>query len=344
MLSVLHIENIAVIQSADISFADGFNVLTGETGAGKSIVIDAIGAVIGERTSRDLIRTGAKSARVTALFSCVPQLSWFEENGVGPDENGELVIERQILADGKNICRVGGRPVTVSQLKVLGQRLLNIHGQHDGQQLMDERCHLEYLDHFGAVDEAFAPYSEAYGRVVDLRREMERLQMDEGEKARRVDALNYQIRELERAELEAGEEEILLARRELLRNSEKLMGAIERAWMALGGGEDGDGAASLLGEGEYALSSVAAFSDELAQLSEDAAGVRAAAEDLAERVRDLRDSFDFSPGELDEIESRLDVLYRLKRKYGSTVEEMLDYLNWMRLSFLRKRPRDWRKT
>lgn len=326
MLSVLHIENIAVIQAADISFSQGFNVLTGETGAGKSIVIDAIGAVIGERTSRDLIRTGAKSARVTALFSNVPKLPWFDETGIGPDENGELVIERQIQPDGKNVCRVGGRPVTVAQLKALGQRLLNIHGQHDGQQLLDERCHLEYLDRFGETAVAFAAYSAAYGQVTDLRKALDSLQMDEGEKARRMDTLTYQIRELERAELEAGEEEVLLSRRELLRNSEKLMDAIERAWMALSGGEDADGAAGLLGEAEYAISSVSGISPELSQLAEDAGSIQSAVEDLAERVRDLRDEFDFSPGELDEIESRLDVLYRLKRKYGSSVEEMLDYL------------------
>jgi len=327
MLSVLQIENIAVIQSAEISFSQGFNVLTGETGAGKSIVIDAIGAVIGERTSRDLIRTGAKSARVTALFADVPQLPWFSETGIGPDENGELVIERQIQPDGKNVCRVGGRPVTVAQLKALGQRLLNIHGQHDGQQLLDERCHLEYLDRFGETNAVFDAYSAAYAHVTDLRRSLDALQMDEGEKARRMDTLSYQIRELERAELEAGEEESLLARRDLLRNSEKLMDAIQRAWVALSGGEDGDGAASLLGEAKYAISSVAGISPELAQLAEDTGNVQAAVDDLAERVRDLRDAFDFSPGELDEIEGRLDVLYRLKRKYGSSVEEMLDYLD-----------------
>ena len=326
MLSLLHIENIAVIQSADISFGRGFNVLTGETGAGKSIVIDAMGAAIGERTSRDLIRTGAKSARVTAVFCELPKLSWFEESGICPDENGELILEREIQPDGKNICRVAGRLVTVSQLKALGRQLLNIHGQHDGQQLLDERCHLDYLDRFGETQMELDAFVNAFNAVMRLRQELNRLQMDEGEKARRVDSLNYQIQELERAELVSGEEETLLARRELLRNSEKLMDALERAYMALSGDDNGDGAASMVNEAEYAISSIASVSEELSQLSETASEVRSAVDDLAEQVRDIREAFDFAPDELDEVEGRLDVLYRLKKKYGSTVDEMLEYL------------------
>ena len=327
MLSLLHIENIAVIQSADISFAPGFNVLTGETGAGKSIVIDAMGAAIGERTSRDLIRTGAKSARVTALFCDLPQLPWFAENGIGPDENGELILERQIQPDGKNICRVSGRPVTVSQLKMLGRQLLNIHGQHDGQQLLDERCHLDYLDRFGETGTEYTAFGVAYEKMSELRRALASLQMDESEKARRVDTLRYQIGELERAELQAGEEEALLSRRSLLRSAEKIMDAVERAFAALTGGDSGDGAASLVSEAEYALSGVSSVNEELAQVADQAGEVCAAVDDLAERLRDLRDSLDFFPGELDEVEGRLDVLYRLKKKYGSSVEEMLEYLD-----------------
>jgi len=327
MLSVLHIENIAVIQSAEISFSRGFNVLTGETGAGKSIVIDAIGAVIGERTSRDLIRTGAKSARVSAVFSGLPALSWFRENDISPDENGDLLLERQIQGDGKNICRIAGRLVTVSQLKALGQQLLNIHGQHDGQQLLDERCHLEYLDRFGETFGKFDTFFAAYTKLSDIQHELNSLKMDVGEKARRIDTLSYQIKELERAELQSGEEESLLSRRELLRNGERLMDALERALIALGGDDERDGASGLANEARYALGSVSGISEDLEKLAEEAENVCSAAEDLTERVRDLRDEFDFSPGELDSIESRLDLLYRLKRKYGSTVEEMLEYLD-----------------
>ncbi len=327
MLSLLHIENIAVIEQAEIRFDDGFNVLTGETGAGKSIVIDAIGAVLGERTSRDLIRTGARSARVEAVFSNLPALPWFAENGIGPDENGELLLQRELHPDGKNVCRVGGRLLTVAQLKTLGQQLLNIHGQHEGQLLLDEERHLDYLDRFGGLGELLADFRLSYSEVAALRREIAALQMDEAERERRMDSLHYQIAELERADLKAGEEETLLARRDLLRNAEKLIGAVQSAHYALSGDEDSQGAVALIGDAEYALSSVRRVSGDLDALTEKMAQLRFAADDLAEQVRDLRDSFDFSPGELDEVESRLDVIFRLRKKYGNTVQEMLDYLD-----------------
>ena len=326
MLSLLHIENIALIDQADISFGPGFNVLTGETGAGKSIIIDAISAVMGERTSRDLIRTGEKSALVTAIFRDLPDLPWFRENGIGPDENGELIISRKIQADGKNICRVAGKPCTVVQLKALGGQLIDIHGQHDGQQLLDETCHLEYLDSFGLLGAEVEEYQGAYEKLAELRRQISALQMNEAEKARRIDALQYQIAELERANLRPGEEEELDERKKILRSADQLMAAVEEAYSAVFGNDSRDGAASLLAEAESAVARVADFSGELSQLSDSLADLRYAAEDAAERLRDLRDSFDFSPHELDEVESRLDLLYRLKKKYGSTTQEMLDYL------------------
>lgn len=326
MLSLLHIENIAVISEADICFDRGFNVLTGETGAGKSIVIDAIGAIIGARTSRDLIRTGAKSARVSAVFRDIPKLEWFEQQGIEPDENGELLLERTILSDGKNICRVNGRPVLVTQLKELGCRLINIHGQHDGQQLLDEDCHLDYLDSFGGLEEMRSDFAEAYGTVRSVRQELSAFRMDDAEKARRIDTLTYQIEELERAELKSGEEEELSARRELLRNAERLTDAVDGAWKALTGGDDGDGAVSLLISAQEELAQGGRYSEELKKLSRLAEELRFAADDLAEQVRDVRAELDFYPGELDELESRLDVLFRLKRKYGSSVEDMLEYL------------------
>jgi len=327
MLSLLHIENIAVIQSADIRFEPGFNVLTGETGAGKSIVIDAISAVMGERTSRDLIRTGAKSARVGAVFCQLPCLAWFDENGVGPDENGELLLEREIQGDGRNVCRINGRPLTVSQLKGLGQQLLNIHGQHDGQQLLDPMCHLGYLDRFGQLEGMLEEYCSAYRALSELHRQMDELRMDEAEKARRMDTLTYQINELERAQLKEGEDESLSERRDLLRNAGKIMDAVEKTYYALSGGENGEGAVSLLMGAEQSLRDAGRVSQQAAQLAEKATEVRYAADDLAELVRDLRDSFEFSAGELDEIESRLDTIYRLRKKYGSTVAEMLEYLD-----------------
>ena len=326
MLSLLHIENIAVIDRADISFENGFNVLTGETGAGKSIVIDAIGAIMGERTSRDLIRTGAKSARVTAVFRNLPPLSWFDENGFSPDENGELLLERVIQTDGKNVCRANGVPLLVGQLRELGLRLLNIHGQHDGQRLLDEDCHLDYLDSFGATDERKAAFQTAYERVREIRKTLSALQMDDAEKARRIDTLQYQIDELEAANLRPGEGEELSDRREVLRNAERLTSAVDGAWAALTGGEDGDGALSLLMEAEGHLTSGGKHSADLRELAQTATRLRCDLDDLAERVRDARDAFDFYPGELDEVEARLDRLYRLKKKYGGTTEEMLDYL------------------
>lgn len=326
MLSLLHIENIAVIELAEIQFDDGFNVLTGETGAGKSIVIDAIGAVLGERTSRDLIRTGARSALVEAVFANLPDLPWFEESGIEPDENGELLLRRELFPDGKNICRAGGRLLTVSQLKALGQRLLNIHGQHEGQQLLDEDKHLEYLDRFGALNEPLEDYQKSYGSVAALRKEISALQMNEAERERRIDSLRYQISELERADLKAGEEEQLLIRRDLLRNAEKLIDAVNSAHFSLSGDEDSQGAVALIGDAEYALSGVRQVSGEIDNLREKLSELRFAADDLAEQVRDLREQFEFSPGELDEIESRLDIIFRLRKKYGNTVEEMLDYL------------------
>ncbi|NCB63377.1 MAG: DNA repair protein RecN, partial [Clostridia bacterium] len=238
MLSLLHIENIAVIESADIEFDGGFNALTGETGAGKSIVVDAIGAVIGERTSRDLIRTGAKSAIVSAVFSDLPKLAWFEENGLSPDEDGNLLVQREIQSDGKNVCRIGGRPLTVSQLKTLGQQLINIHGQHDGQQLLDEQYHIFYLDRFGATAPLLTEYQAAYESMSTIRREIAALRMDEQEKSRRIDNLTFQIHELERGNLKPGEEETMTARRNILRNAGKLIEAVEGAHQALSGDDE----------------------------------------------------------------------------------------------------------
>ena len=326
MLSLLHIENIALIESADIRFEPGFNVLTGETGAGKSIVIDSIGAVMGERTSRDLIRTGAFGARVSAVFCALPELEWFAENGVGPDENGELMLERELLGDGRNVCRVNGRPLTVSQLKSLGRQLLNIHGQHDGQQLLDPACHLGYLDRFGQNETLLEEYRACYSQLGQIGAQIESLRMDEAEKARKMDTLTYQIAELERAQLKPGEDDQLAQRRDLLRNAGKIMEAVECAYQALTGGEDGQGAASLIADAQYSLQVGGRVSAELEELAESAAQLSAEAEDLAERVRDIRDGLESSTGELDEIENRLDTIYRLRKKYGATVIDMLAYL------------------
>ena len=325
MLSLLHIENIAIIESADISFDGGFNVLTGETGAGKSIVIDAISAVLGERTSRELIRTGAKSALVNAVFTGDLPLQWLEDNGF-PLDGEELMLQREIQGDGRNVCRVNGRPLTVAQLRELGRQLLNIHGQHDGQQLLDPDCHLGYLDSFGKTAALLEDYQAAYRSMAELRKKIAGLEMDEAERSRRVDTLEYQIKELERADLKPGEDEELDARKNLLRSSGKLMEAIQEAMFALSGGEDDQGACGLIGEAEGAVRSVVRLGPQLEELGEKLTALRYAADDAAETLRDFADEFDFSPEELDRLESRLDVIYRLKKKYGPTVADMLDYL------------------
>ena len=243
MLELLHIENIAIIDRADITFEPGFNALTGETGAGKSIVIDSLSAVLGQRTSRDLIRTGADKAYVSACFTGIPP-EVGEDLGITWDE--ELLLQREIHADGKNVCRVGSRPVTVTQLRTLGSRLLNIHGQHDGQQLLDEEQHLLYLDSFGRTEPLLTAYREQYAKLTDIRRQMHALQMDEAEKARRMDTLRYQIQELQRAKLRPGEEEELTSRRNLLRNGEKFMSAVSEADFCLSGDDSTSGALALL--------------------------------------------------------------------------------------------------
>lgn len=327
MLELLHIENIAVIESADIAFRPGFNALTGETGAGKSIVIDAIGAVLGGRTSRELIRTGADRAFVSAQFSQVPPLPALERNGITAEDGG-LLIQREICGDGRNLCRINGRPATVAQLREIGGELLNIHGQHDGQLLLDEDQHGAYLDRFGHTDDALGAYRTVYAALSALREKIAALQMDEAEKARKVDSLRFQIGELERAELQSGEEEELQKRRNILRNGEKYLSALQGADACLNGTDDADaGAVSLLREAGEALRGVKNLDESLADLFERLEQASCEVYDLAETVRDRRTEFDFSPEELDTVESRCDQLYRLKKKYGATVEDMLAYLD-----------------
>ncbi len=326
MLSILHIENIAVIESADIQFDAGFNVLTGETGAGKSIVVDAIGAVLGGRTSRDLIRTGTKSALVSAQFSELPELEWFREQGIEPDEDGVLLLQRELRTDGKNVCRLNGRPVTLSQLRELGHQLLDIHGQHDGQQLLDPSCHLNYLDSFGETGDLLGQYQTAYKIVTQLKKQMDGLEMDEGEKARKMDLLSYQIQELERADLQPGEDEALMERKKLLRNAGKMTDAVNSAFYSLYGGHDFQGAVDLVATAAGALQQVSRYSDGFGELAEKLEDLRYELEDAAELLRDQQEGLEFSPNELDELEGRLDIIYRLRKKYGNTVEEMMAYL------------------
>lgn len=325
MLQLLHIENIAVIEKSEIEFECGLNVLTGETGAGKSIVIDALSAVIGGRTSRDLIRTGADSALVTAVFTSGGVLDWCAENGIEPDGEGKLFLMRKISADGKNICRINGGPVSVSQLKELGSLLLDIHGQNDGRKLLNEDCHRDYLDSFGNYPDALSEYKKSYDALKATRKEIETLTFDEGEKERRVDQLKFQITEIQRAELVPGEFAEKTNRRDLLKNAVKLTETVSAAFSALYGGDDSDGAIARISEAESNLSSAVRYAESLRFVAEKVTNLRYVVQDVSEEILDFKNSLDFSPEELDELEMRIEVLKRLMRKYGDSEELVLSH-------------------
>ena len=314
MLNELHIENIAVIERADIAFNAGLNVLTGETGAGKSIVIDAIGAVLGDRVSRELVRRGADKSLVSASFDMTSEAEAFlRENDIDSDE--ELIVQRRISADGKSSCRVCGVPVSAVQLKELGALLVDIHGQNDGRQLTDERRHMEYLDRFGVLDESLKRYGETYERFVAVKKQIDDLRLDEEEKERLRDRLSYRIDELEKAALKDGEYDEISARLALLRNSEKLTEAIDNAYGLLYDGEEN--AVSMAQNAAYYAQRAAAIAPELEGSVKSINDAVFSLTDAAELLRDLRDSLDFSPEEFDRLETRLSLLNKLQRKYNT---------------------------
>ena len=324
MLSLLHIENIAVIEQADITFDRGFNVLSGETGAGKSIIIDAISAILGERTYRESIRTGADKAFVSAVFWDVPRLDWFEENLV-PFEP-ELQVQREIFLDGRNVCRVNGQGVSVSVLRALGRQLISIHGQHDSQQLFDEEHHLALLDSFAADQPLLAAYEERYKTVRTLQTQVQQLSLDEGEKLRLQESLQYQIDELERANLQPGEDEALEAQQRKLQHAEKLMNGLNSAVDALYGDESSQGAADLLDQALQALSGVSRFDPALSDYAEKVQQLVYGAQDAAQELREYRDSLSDWGEDAEHVGERLDLIHKLRRKYGATCEQMLAYL------------------
>ena len=315
MLKILHIENITVIEKADIEFYAGLNVLTGETGAGKSIVIDALSAATGARTSRDLIRTGTDFAFVTAVFSDIDD-ALLTQRGLEPDESGDVYISRKITTDGKSACRINGTPVSATQLRDFGASLLDIHGQNDGRKLLDESAHLAYLDAFANHHEALEKYKSAYKHLKEKKAEIEKLSMDEAEKERRIDTLKHQIEEIERAKLRVGEQDELSSRRELLVNASKLTESINSAFEALHGGDNSSGAVALIGDAQLELDRAARYSDGLRTISERLNDISYSVQDLSDELRDFRGQLDFAPEELDELEARLDILKRIERKYG----------------------------
>ena len=323
MLTQLHIENIAVIEKADIEFGKGLTVLTGETGAGKSIIVDSLGAVLGARTSRELVRTGADKGLVSAVFESNNADEWLKDNDIDPED--EIIIQRRISAEGKNSCRVCGTPVSVSQLRELGALLLDIHGQNDGRQLMDEANHLAYLDGYGDYGETIDRFKSAYADYKACKKEIQRLSMDEIEKERMADSLQYQIDELEKAQLKVGEEEELTAKRDLLRNSEKLTEALNGAYNALYAADQN--AQSLTDEASALIGRAAVIADDLRETADIIENASSLLFDASERIRDFRDSLEFSPEEYDNIESRLSLIKKLRRKYNMDEEAMLAHLD-----------------
>ena len=324
MLNELHIENIAVIERADISFSPGLTVLSGETGAGKSIILDSLNAVLGGRTSRDLVRYGAENARVTAVFELKKIPEWLEENDI-PCDDGELILQRKISSDGKSTCRVCGVPVTASQMKELGTCLVDIHGQNDGLRLLDEKSHLGFLDSFGELGDAVEAYSGEYRKYTEIRKKIDSLNIDEEEKSRLVDSLSFRISEIEKAELKKGEYEELTSRRDLLRNSEKLTEALNTAIGFLGEGEEN--AVDLAQNAEYYASRAAAFAGELEASARNLKDAVYSLSDVYETLVDFRDSLEFSPEEYDYLENRIALINRLTRKYSREEDELIDYLD-----------------
>ena len=327
MLSLLHIENIAVIEQADIVLQPGFTVLTGETGAGKSIIIDSIGAIMGQRTSRELIRSGEKKGFVSAVFEQIsPELEkQLQELGLDTCEDGTVRIQRELSAESRSVCRVNMRPVPASVLKTLSPYLINIHGQHDGQKLMQEEYHIDFLDSFCDTEPLLEQYRPLYSRLFSLRSKIRELEKSEQQRAQRIDMLRYQFDEIAAANLKPGEEEELTERRQFFDNAGKLAYALQNASMMLAGDEDTDGACDLLAQVSEELADISTLSTELNNAAKKAEELRYLAEDLRETVSDLASRVDFSEQERDAVEERLDVIYRLRRKYGATVEEVLAY-------------------
>ncbi len=327
MLQSLKIENIAIIESAGLELSRGFNVLTGETGAGKSIIIDSINAVLGERTSREIVRTGANEARVSALFSNVSAGVRAVLESFDIDDSDELLIQRKISADGKNVCRVNGSPVTVSMLKAIGRELVNIHGQHDSQALLSPESHCGYIDRLAGDEALLAEYKEKYLQLNSLKKELSSLSMDEAEKARRTEMLSFQIDELTFADIRVGERDELNSKKLLYRNLEKVMLSLRNAYELLFGDESGEsGASSRAEDAACCVEQAQEYFEELKGVSEWLHGAAFEMEEYASQIIDLLSGLEINPAEMEAVEERLDTLYRLSRKYGATEQDMLDFL------------------
>ncbi len=327
MLSVLKIENIAIIESAEIEFSRGFNVLSGETGAGKSIILDSINAVLGFRTSRELIRTGASEARVTALFSSVSENveKKLLELSLPLTPDKTLLVSRVISPD-KNICKVNNALTNVSALREIGAELISIHGQQDNRELLNNETHISYIDSIGDLTAVVGDYATLYNELLTLKSQIKKLSGNKEEKARRIDILSYQIDELEKAEINPGEWEALKNRRTELQNFERIQESLSATYDALSGGDSYKGAVEMVSGAFRELSSIGKFSNEIQVISEKLGDLYYELSDIADTVRDSISGDGYNPFELEEIENRLDLLYKLSKKYGETEEEMLLFL------------------
>ena len=325
MLSCLQIENVAVIQKAEVHFQPGLNVLTGETGAGKSILIDAINAILGNRTSKDLVRTGASKAVIRASFAQIPDVVLDKLEAAGYERSAELLLSREITAEGKSSCRINGMPTTAAVLRELCGGLININGQHDSVGLLNPAHHLSILDDYAQNAKLYQEYYVLYRSLVKVKKELDAMITDEAEKQRRIDLLSYQVQEIEEAGLTAGEEQTLEARRKVLANASTIRDRVAKAHALLSGDDDTPGAVDLLGEASNAMDTAAQLDESLSGVSGTLMDLYYSAKDAAAELIDRLDAYDTNDAELDEIEQRLDLLYRLKRKYGDTVEDIIAF-------------------
>ena len=325
MLSCLQIENVAVIQKAEVHFQPGLNVLTGETGAGKSILIDSINAILGNRTSKDLVRTGASKAVIRASFAQIPDVVLDKLEAAGYERSAELLLCREITAEGKSSCRINGMPTTAAVLRELCGGLININGQHDSVGLLNPAHHLSILDDYAQNAKLYQEYYVLYRSLVKVKKELDAMITDEAEKQRRIDLLSYQVQEIEEAGLTAGEEQTLEARRKVLANASTIRDRVAKAHALLSGDDDTPGAVDLLGEASNAMDTAAQLDESLSGVSGTLMDLYYSAKDAAAELIDRLDAYDTNDAELDEIEQRLDLLYRLKRKYGDTVEDIIAF-------------------
>ena len=325
MLSCLQIENVAVIQKAEVHFQPGLNVLTGETGAGKSILIDSINAILGNRTSKDLVRTGASKAVIRASFAQIPDVVLDKLEAAGYERSAELLLSREITAEGKSSCRINGMPTTAAVLRELCGGLININGQHDSVGLLNPAHHLSILDDYAQNAKLYQEYYVLYRSLVKVKKELDAMITDEAEKQRRIDLLSYQVQEIEEAGLTAGEEQTLESRRKVLANASTIRDRVAKAHALLSGDDDTPGAVDLLGEASNAMDTAAQLDESLSGVSGTLMDLYYSAKDAAAELIDRLDAYDTNDAELDEIEQRLDLLYRLKRKYGYTVEDIIAF-------------------